>query len=338
LDTAMIDGAEAPTRWQHAHYGGVAVVILSILWLVACDQAPKADTQPVVVASTQTMPDNGLKLSPQDARRIGLDTVELHSAQYQPAIQAIATAVDPQPLFQLLAEQRTAEAARSASVASFKRIEALFTNRGSASRQELDAARAQALQDEVRVASVRRSLLQQWGERFAAQDAQTLADAMASGRRALLRIELLESMVGALDWSGATLTMPGYADAIAIETAWIAPTANATRPGPVWLAVARTDARLPVDARGRVHIAQTAGALEGVIVPRSAVVYAEGSSWAFVALTDQHYQRRPLDMTRPTPTGYFVAEGYAVGERVVSSGAGLLLAEQIGSDSEEDED
>jgi len=61
-------------------------------------------------------------------------------------------------------------------------------------------------------------------------------------------------------------------------------------------------------------------------VPLSAVVLAGGEPWCYVQTPDDVFVRRRVDLGRPLPQGYFQAQGFTAGERVVVAGAGLLLA------------
>jgi multidrug efflux pump subunit AcrA (membrane-fusion protein) len=68
-------------------------------------------------------------------------------------------------------------------------------------------------------------------------------------------------------------------------------------------------------------------ALPGVVIPRAAVVRSEGRGWAFVQTGDDTFTRREVALTRPTSDGWFVAEGFKPGEKVVVTGAQVLLSE-----------
>lgn len=310
--------------------------LMLALLLTACSRAPAPE--PASPANVPRAVDHmTLTLSATDAARIGVTTASLPVAEYQSSAAAVAIVVDPQALFALLAERASAESARSATAANLRRVEALFAEDGNASEQELDAARAQHLQDEARFAAVRHQLQSQWGERLAGGDGAALADRLADGRLALIRIEFLETVAGPLHWQGHALRLASSPEPLTIQSAWIAPTANPTRPGATWLALVATTTRFPIDSRGAVDIPQSAQSHVGVDLPRSAIVYADSGTWVYVAVDDTHYQRRPIALDRPTADGYFVDQGFVVGERVVTAGAGLLLAEQIGQDADDED-
>ena len=310
--------------------------LMLAVMLTGCSRAPAPEAAATTNAP-RAVDHMTLMLSATDAARIGVTTAALAVSEYQASAAAVAIVVDPQALFALLAERTSAESARSASAANLSRVEALFAEDGNASEQELDVARAQRLQDEARATAVRRQLQSQWGERLAGGDGAAFADRLADGRLALIRIEFLDTVAGPLHWQGQALRLASSPEPLTIQSAWIAPTANPTRPGATWLALVATTTRQPIDSRGTVEIEQSTQSHVGVDLPRSAIVYADSGTWVYVAIDDTHYQRRAIALDRPTADGYFADQGFRVGERVVTAGAGLLLAEQIGQDADDED-
>jgi multidrug efflux pump subunit AcrA (membrane-fusion protein) len=77
----------------------------------------------------------------------------------------------------------------------------------------------------------------------------------------------------------------------------------------------------------------------GVVVPRSAVVHAEGRFWVYVHATEGALVRRAVTLERSLGRGWFVPAGIAAGHRVVTEGAQALLSEEFKSQigGEEDE-
>jgi hypothetical protein len=113
---------------------------------------------------------------------------------------------------------------------------------------------------------------------------------------------------------------------------WDAP-ADPGAPGRSFFALLQhTDAgegeRLLVWAEGDAE-----GAESGVLVPPAAVVMSEGKYWCYVERQANVFTRIPLDISRPMADGYFVA-GIKPGERIVTLGAGLLLARQTNPSTE----
>ena len=66
----------------------------------------------------------------------------------------------------------------------------------------------------------------------------------------------------------------------------------------------------------------------GVLIPRSAVVWAAGEAGAYAQVSDEGFIRRPLRLDVPTANGWFTAESFAAGDRIVIVGAQALLSEE----------
>ena len=77
--------------------------------------------------------------------------------------------------------------------------------------------------------------------------------------------------------------------------------------------------------------ANTSQLLTGVVVPRTAVVYAEGKTWAYVQTRADTFMRREVHLDHLTQDGWFVTSGLAASERVVVTGAQILLSEELKS-------
>ena len=69
--------------------------------------------------------------------------------------------------------------------------------------------------------------------------------------------------------------------------------------------------------------------LKGVVIPTSAVVWAEGKAWVYAQVSSDGFARRPLLTDVPVDNGFFVGEGFSTGDRVVISGAQALLSEEM---------
>jgi hypothetical protein len=72
----------------------------------------------------------------------------------------------------------------------------------------------------------------------------------------------------------------------------------------------------------------------GVVVAASAAVMSEGKYWCYVEQKPGNFVRTGLDTSRPVPEGYFVTEGIAPRDKVVTAAAGQLLARETNSGAE----
>ncbi len=92
----------------------------------------------------------------------------------------------------------------------------------------------------------------------------------------------------------------------------------------------RTDAHgLRAGMRAEAHVVTSAASTSGVLIPDSAVVWALGEAWAYLALDDSHFARIGVATDIELADGWFVAEGLAAGERIVVIGAQTLYAEEF---------
>jgi hypothetical protein len=69
--------------------------------------------------------------------------------------------------------------------------------------------------------------------------------------------------------------------------------------------------------------------MKGLIVLTSAVVWSEGKAWAYLQTSPEHFARRAVATENPVASGFFVAEGFSAGDRVVTKGAQALLSEEM---------
>lgn len=275
----------------------------------------------------------GVALDATQARAVAVSTVHPVASEHARVVDAFAQVVDPQPLSQLVADWAAADAAARASEGNATRTRALFEDDRNLSRQAAETAQSQALQDRARADGLLRRLASEWGGPFATNAAKELVAAIAAGQASLVRIEPPAAVTLARTSSLAFRPLGGDAD-VPLEPAWAAPTVTPGRIGSSWFALAKGQA-LPAGARGRALIG-AGDAIPGVLVPRAAVVMAHERAWAYVARGKDQYERREVSLDMPTPDGYFVAEGFSIDDAVVVQGAGVLLAQELGVDAEED--
>ncbi len=92
----------------------------------------------------------------------------------------------------------------------------------------------------------------------------------------------------------------------------------------------RTDAAgLRAGMRVEARVTAEGTSASGVLVPDSAVVWALGEAWAYLALDDSHFARIPVATDTELPDGWFVTEGLSHGGRIVTTGAQTLYAEEF---------
>jgi hypothetical protein len=68
----------------------------------------------------------------------------------------------------------------------------------------------------------------------------------------------------------------------------------------------------------------------GVVVSLSAVVRQSGRAWVYVQISEDQFARRAVNLEDPVPQGWFT-RSLSPGERVVTTGAQMLLSEEFKS-------
>ncbi|MGD2128756.1 MAG: hypothetical protein PVJ33_00600 [Lysobacterales bacterium] len=309
-------------------------ILLAILALSLLVDPPSARA-----AVPETAAGDEVSLDAADQGRLGLRIAPLETTDAAESTEAIARVLDVGSLAQLDAEIMTAEAASAASAAEVKRLTVLAAEDVSASLRELETARVQAAADQSRLALARQRLALEWPAAEALSDAKhrrALIDDVAGGRAALVRVDplggsapaagkaYLQLEEGKPPLQTSTLGRAAKVDPRLQTEAWIVvvrgPAAGTLRPGRVLSA----------------RIESNAG-VTGVLVPRSALVRADGATWVYVARDNGRFARRQVIAPRIRDDGWVVSSGFEPGERVVVDGAGALLAiERGGEDAEDD--
>ncbi len=92
------------------------------------------------------------------------------------------------------------------------------------------------------------------------------------------------------------------------------------------ISIPNTDDKLQPGMLAYVYL-QTGKGSSGVLIPKSAIVYGEKNNYAWIALPDNKYERREVQLGNDNSTMVQVLQGVKVGEKVVSSGAYLVNSE-----------
>jgi membrane fusion protein, heavy metal efflux system len=86
------------------------------------------------------------------------------------------------------------------------------------------------------------------------------------------------------------------------------------------------DANLPIGRMLTATIPAQSSAAPGVLVPRGALLREDSKVWVYVQTAPESFMRREVVGYVPEPDGWFVREGFTPGDRVVATGAAVLLA------------
>ncbi len=69
--------------------------------------------------------------------------------------------------------------------------------------------------------------------------------------------------------------------------------------------------------------------LTGVIIPRSAILRADGKTWVYVQAGENDFVRREVSLIHPLANGWFATEGVKAKEMIVVTGAAQIRSEEL---------
>ena len=329
-------------RSRSAPFAALAA-LAGLLSLMACSKTAmdSANPAPAGAKASAAPADRGadaadkqVKLSAEDAAKMGIVTAKATSTQFTAEIEGYAVIVGHDAVAQAVAEVGTAEAMSKQSQAALARMEHLAGTVGAEPAEAREAAQRQASADEIAVALAQRKLSSLLGQHSPwAQGSDAMLQAAASGRIKIVRVTFALGAIKLTPHSVrfARFDGPTVQEQWQTHTVWAGP-ADATMPGRSYLALL-PDAAVEEGERLSAWAPAEGGAAEsGAWVPGSAAVAEGGRYWCYVKHEDGTFERTPLDISHPLRDGYFVSDPKP-DESVVTVGAGLLLARELNPDS-----
>ena len=262
--------------------------------------------------------------------RFGVTVATLKGAAAPSDASSTARVLDPSTLVQLDSELAAAAASFTASRTEAQRMKKLYSEERTASARAVEAANAQAEANLQRVNAAHRELALQWGNGVANMQAHRRADLLndlANAHSELVRVEVPTGTP--IPRAGSSLQVRGSSAAevfsgAVLGTLPIADPRLQTRG--VLVELKGDAAKLPIGQMlaAEVPTADVPGA-DGVILPRAALLRRDARVWVFVQTAPTAFVRREVRDFRPVISGWFVAKGFAPGDRVVATGAAALL-------------
>jgi len=335
--------------WRVARLGALALAILTVLLHgpVACraadsdkdEEHAKAGAAEEAAGEAKEGAGEGegksgepraVKLETGEQAHLGVAVTKLAAAAAPTGTPTIARVLDPAPLLTLDGELASALAAQNASRAEAERTRKLFSEDRTASERAVETANAQAQADQERVESARRRLSLEWGDgimSMAPRKRTALLNDLAKVHSELVRVELPVGVVAPKIGSHLELRVAPDSKPMDATVLGLLPAADPRLQTSGVLAELRgTDANLPIGRMVTATIpAQSTGA-PGVLVPRGALLREDSKVWVYVQTAPESFMRREVIGYVPESDGWFVREGLAPGDRVVSAGAAVLLA------------
>lgn len=237
----------------------------------------------------------------------------------------------------------TARRATSATAdAEYHRLRHLYALHANVSHRQVQSARSRWQSDQAALQKAKMALMAarsaarvEWGpvvSSWLAPDSRHLHE-LAAGDARLIRLTLPGRTRITTPKQPVTLVT---IDRARIPATWIsvAPTSGPGLQGIsfyVWASQATSRLAYGAGVVGRIPHGP---AMDGVLVPRTAVIWSGSSAWVFVHSDAGAYRREPVATRYPTGDGWFEPNIPTPGDVIVTHGAQVLLSiQQMGASS-----
>jgi multidrug efflux system membrane fusion protein len=275
-----------------------------------------------------------VKLSAEAQKLAGLVVAHPAAAEWPREVLAYGQVMDPSPLAALDAEVATAEAALAASKATAERERGLFAQQQNISRKVLETSEAQFRADETKARTLHRRLFLEWGEALAElppAKREALVEALAKGASAIVRVDVPAGTPVEENPSGARVALLGREDDEIKAASVSAAAAVDPKTQAQGFLLLTTDSPRPLrpGPAAIAHLQLPGEKLTGSLIPRSAVLRHEGKNWIYVKRADDEFERVEVALDHAGEQGWSVAMGFTPTENIVTTGAQLLLSEEL---------
>ena len=293
-------------------------------------EKPKAEESPIKRGT------NGeviVTLDVETQKRIGLKVESPAAAQWQPETKGYGHVLDPAPLASLMAELVTAHVAADTSQRELDRLKTL-AEQNNASVRAFQAAEATAKRDQLLVESLRIRLALGWGKAvLAREDPPAFVQSLANREQVLVRVDLPAGE--RLDPPPFSARLISLGDSTSPVEATFFDSAPAVDPqtqgqGFLFLIAGKPSGFSP-NAAITGYLKVPGDVLNGVAVPRDAVLRHAGKAWVYIQTGDNEFTRREIPLDHLAEKGWFVPSGVADRDRIVVSGAQTILSAELSS-------
>ncbi len=320
----------------------IAAVLATGIWLGRHGPL-KRSPQAAASGSVETSASPGTVTVSRDAQeRSGIAMQTPQPMTLHPSASGYATVVDLQALIGLSkrivtgeADVRSAEVAASTSRQELERSRALYADDRNVSHKTVQQAEVVYRADEARLESAQANLRearadasQQYGATLAAWAAQPSSgelNALASRKRVLVSV-VLPNMVSGNPPRTVRLGAAGYEQATA-KLVSPSPRSDPISAGSTYLYL--SDIAYPAGLALDAQVPLGGAAIDGFVVPESAVIWYGNETWVFVQQSPERFVRRALREPRSTARGIFTTTAFKPGEGIVTTGAELLQSEVL---------
>jgi hypothetical protein len=302
-----------------------------------------------VIAASRVSSHDGIasvRITPSAQQASGIATAPLQAYALQPRSEVFGMVVNPQPLIELrarylaaLQDIRVLQPALARSQAEYRRVNSLYRDDRNASLRALQSAEAEWKADQARLAAaqaqasnLRGSMRALWGDvlaEWAADENSRPFTRLMNRDDALIQLTVPFDSLRA-DMPAALRVAPLGTEDAGRDASFISasPQVDPALAGRTFFYRA-PGSDLRVGMRVTASVQNGGKALHGVIVPAAAVVWSSGKAWVYLKRGADNFIRHEISASESAGDGWFEAAGLEAGDKVVVSGAQLLLSEEF---------
>lgn len=312
--------------------GGMVIGALAV-WGITHVGPQAAPTPDDAEEQPSSSPPGIVQLTPEQQSKVGIVVAIPESRELAREVKGYGRVIDPQPLFDLRAELRSAQAALEASTKEYARVEALHANEQNASARTVETAAAAVKRDQIQVEAIRSKLSSAWGPAFIKSDAGRLAQALTNLDAVLIRVDVPIGDSLPSSPAAARVVSP-FDPARSADAQFLAPAtqASAQNPGRGFMFLLQPNSLDLRPEMGVVTFLTFEGPrLHGIVLPRSAIVRHQGQAWVYAQTGDRTFERKPVVLEHAVEAGWLIDANAAPAGRIVVSGAQAVLSEELRS-------
>jgi hypothetical protein len=198
----------------------------------------------------------------------------------------------------------------------------------------LQVAEAAAKRDQVLIESLRTKVALGWSKAILERDdPPAFVRSLTTGERTLVRVDLPagESLPSPLS-SARLVSLGAGGHAVTPEFLGAATSVDVQTQGQGFLfLIAGQPPGFSPNAAVTGYLKVPGNPLNGATIPRDAVIRHQGKAWIYLQTGDNEFTRREISLDRPVENGWFVPSRITDKDRVVLSGAQMILSTELSS-------
>ncbi len=299
------------------------------------EPAKANDKAQVSRVSRNTNNEPVLTLDLETQKRIGLVLQTLSQTNRAPGILAYGNVLDPSPLAVLVNELKAAEAAADISRKQAERAKKLFSEAENVSRKTVETAEAQLTSDELKFQSIHQRLELDWGTalvKLESSEREKLIGQLVAYETVLIRVDVAAGQNISANPTSARIEILGNEQTLSATVFSSTVTVNSNSQGQGFLLQASgKNSALRPGLFVKAYLTIPGSAEKETVIPSSAVVRFNGKTWIYLQSDADKFIRREVEIKN----GVFTSLECS-GEKVVATGAQILLSEELKSENKAD--